>query len=139
MPKTGQSRHNIKIRTMKRKSIFLSIVLLLFAGTQLFAVGVGVAVNNKATGPGDGCRYTIYETSPAGETIILAQGFGPCPKWSKVAGKFVCDFSPESEIGAVLVKSGYKKNELKNFVIQDYDSRKQTNNKPGIVTSPKTK
>lgn len=124
---------------MKSKSFLLLIITLLITGTQLLAVGVGVVTNNQSTGPGDGCKYTIYETSPTGDIIILAQGFGPCPKWSKVTGRFVCDFTPDSELGSALIKSGYKKTELKNFVIKDYDSKLQTNNKPSKTIKSETK
>ncbi|MDP3453347.1 MAG: hypothetical protein Q8R90_10375 [Bacteroidales bacterium] len=114
---------------MKRLLPLMLVLLLVFVSNTLFAVQVGVAANPNSTGPGDNCKYTFYERNSAGEIVILATGFGPCPKWSDYVKGFVNDFSANSEMSKVLLKAGYKKSNLKNFVIPNYDPVKQTNEK----------
>ncbi len=119
----------LNLFTMKKLPTFILVLLLIFVTNTLFAVQVGVAANPNSTGPRDNCRYTFYETTSSGEIVILATGFGPCPKWSDYVKGFVNDFSSNTELSKALLKAGYKKNDLKSFVIPNYDPVSQTNEK----------
>ncbi|MDP3453348.1 MAG: hypothetical protein Q8R90_10380 [Bacteroidales bacterium] len=111
---------------MKTKFFLLIIPFLLLCNIAIAAkVKVEVKPHSNSEGVRTGnCVYIAYELDGNGNRVHLVSVVAPCPKYSQVAGQFVVDFSKIPEMSKVLIKDGYKKGDLKEFVLKDYKPEK---------------
>lgn len=114
-----------------KKIILLIVPFLLISNIALAKLVVVTTYHENAVGVRSGlCNYRVSEIDGSGNVVHLGNFVGTCPKYSKVQGNYTVDVSPTSEFGKVLLNSGVKKADLKNFVITDYDPKQISEQKP---------